>query len=99
MQRDAIERHRLHRLMLEPEMLASIEPDVHLVGTLVALADALPAESRETARQVVREVVEAIEKRIGETTRSALRGRWTVPRVPIGRGTPTSTGTGRCGRT
>lgn len=74
MQRDAIERHRLHRLMLEPEMLASIEPDVHLVGTLVALADALPAESRETARQVVREVVEAIEKRIGETTRSALRG-------------------------
>ena len=32
MQQDAIERLGLHQLLLEPEMLAAVEPDVHLVG-------------------------------------------------------------------
>ncbi|HEY2288166.1 MAG TPA: hypothetical protein VGH88_20695, partial [Streptosporangiaceae bacterium] len=34
MQKDAIERLGLTRLLLEPEMLDAVEPDVHLVGTL-----------------------------------------------------------------
>ena len=34
MQRDAIDRLNLRQLLLEPEMLESVEPDVHLVGTL-----------------------------------------------------------------
>ena len=37
MQRDAIERLDLTRLLLEPEMLDAVEPDVHLVGTLLSL--------------------------------------------------------------
>src|ERR1700712_1284021 len=36
-QADAIERLDLTRLLLEPEMLAAVEPDVHLVGTLLSL--------------------------------------------------------------
>jgi hypothetical protein len=32
MQRDAIERLDLTRLLLEPEMLSALEPDIHLVG-------------------------------------------------------------------
>ena len=35
MQADAIERLDLARLLLEPEMLDAVEPDVHLVGTLL----------------------------------------------------------------
>ena len=38
MQRDAIERLDLTRLLLEPEMLDAVEPDVHLVGTLLSLS-------------------------------------------------------------
>ncbi|HEX5298513.1 MAG TPA: hypothetical protein VFW50_16140, partial [Streptosporangiaceae bacterium] len=38
MQKDAIERLGLTRLLLEPEMLDAVEPDVHLVGTLLALS-------------------------------------------------------------
>src|SRR5689334_16122631 len=34
MQADAIERLNLTKLLLEPEMLEAVEPDVHLVGTL-----------------------------------------------------------------
>jgi hypothetical protein len=42
---------------LEPEMLAAIEPDIHLVSTLLSLKSLLPGKSRETARIVVRRVV------------------------------------------
>src|SRR5690606_32609227 len=37
MQKDAIERLDLTRMLLEPEMLEAVEPDVHLVGTLLSL--------------------------------------------------------------
>src|SRR3954454_25046963 len=37
MQKDAMERLSLNRLLLEPEMLEAVEPDVHLVGTLLSL--------------------------------------------------------------
>ena len=49
MQADAIERLDLTRLLLEPEMLAAVEPDVHLVGTLLSLNRVMPDATRETA--------------------------------------------------
>ena len=54
MQRDAIERLDLRQLLLEPELLESIEPDIHLVTMLVELNHLLPDETRATARQVDR---------------------------------------------
>src|SRR5687767_9969461 len=38
MQQDAFERLGLTRLLLEPELLGAVEPDVHLVATLVSLS-------------------------------------------------------------
>ena len=38
MQRDAIERLHLTSMLLEPELLDSIQPDVHLVSSLVSSA-------------------------------------------------------------
>ncbi len=73
-QQDAIDRLGLHQLLLEPELLDAVTPDVHLVATLLSLRDALPAESREAARRVVREVVEDIERRLADRTRAAARG-------------------------
>ena len=37
MQRDAMDRLGLRQLLIEPEMLQAVEPDVSLVATLVAL--------------------------------------------------------------
>ena len=54
MQKDAIERLGLNRLLLEPELLEAVEPDVHLVGTLLSLSRVLPEQARESARAVVR---------------------------------------------
>jgi len=74
MQRDAIDRLHLRQLLLEPEMLSSIEPDVHLVGTLLSLNSVMPETTKATARQVVRTVVAEVEKRIRERTRAAVSG-------------------------
>ena len=74
MQRDAMDRLGLRELLLEPEMLESVQPDVHLVGTLLALNRAIPDRSRETARSVVRQVVEQLERRLGQPTRQAVSG-------------------------
>ncbi|MGH9222737.1 MAG: VWA domain-containing protein [Acidimicrobiales bacterium] len=74
MQRDAMDRLGLRELLLEPELLESVQPDVHLVGTLLALNKAIPERSRETARAVVRQVVEQLERRLAQATRQAVRG-------------------------
>ena len=74
MQRDAIERLDLTRLLLEPEMLAAVEPDIHLVGTLLALQAYLPDEARATARRVVATVVADIEARLARPLRQTVVG-------------------------
>ena len=74
MQRDAIDRLNLRRLLLEPELLESIEPDVHLVGTLLSLNRVMPETSKATARQVVSAVVAEVERRIANRTRAAVSG-------------------------
>ncbi|WP_245703728.1 VWA domain-containing protein [Streptomyces lushanensis] len=74
MQRDAIDRLGLSALLLEPEMLEAVEADVHLVGTLLSLNKAMPETTKETARAVVRKVVQDIEKRLATRTRATLTG-------------------------
>ena len=74
MQRDAIDRLNLRQLLLEPELLGSIQPDVHLVGTLLSLNKVMPEATKTTARQVVAAVVTEIERRIANRTRAAVSG-------------------------
>ncbi|MFJ4969387.1 VWA domain-containing protein [Streptomyces sp. NPDC088755] len=74
MQRDAIDRLGLSALLLEPEMLEAVEADVHLVGTLLSLNKAMPETTKETARAVVRKVVDDLEKRLEGRTRATLTG-------------------------
>ena len=74
MQRDAIDRLGLSALLLEPEMLEAVEADVHLVGTLLSLNKAMPETSKETARAVVRKVVDELERKLASRTRSTLTG-------------------------
>lgn len=46
MQKDAFERLNLHSMLLEPEMLANVQPDVHLVSTLMSLNGVIPGENQ-----------------------------------------------------
>lgn len=72
LQRDALERLGLTQMLLEPELLGAVEPDIHLVGALLSLNKVLPAQTRDTARMVVRKVVSDLEKRLHHPLRAAL---------------------------
>src|SRR5579871_2050337 len=74
MQQDAFERLGLKQMLLQPEMLAAVEPDVHLVATLLSLNSVMPSKTKETARQVIRKVVEELEKRLANPLRQAVTG-------------------------
>lgn len=74
MQSDAIDRLGLKQLLLEPEMMSAVQPDVHLVATLASLRSLLPERAKSTARTVVRTVVEQVERRIADRLRSSVRG-------------------------
>lgn len=74
MQKDALERLGLDQMLLEPELLEAVEPDVHLVSTILALNKVLPQQSRETARMVVEKVVRQLEKRLRSPLQKAISG-------------------------
>ena len=74
MQADAMDRLGLRQLLLEPEMMESVTPDMNLVTTLVGLGMAIPERSRETARTVVRTVTDRLEERLRARTVQAVAG-------------------------
>jgi Mg-chelatase subunit ChlD len=74
MQKDALERLGLQQMLLEPELLETVEPDLHLVGTLLSLNHVLPAQTRETAKMVVRKVVEDLMKKLRNPMLEAVTG-------------------------
>jgi len=73
-QRDAFERLNLKAMMLEPEFLSTLEADVHLVADLISLRSAIPEKTRDTARQVVKKVVDELMKRLAHATAETIRG-------------------------
>ncbi len=74
MQKDALEKLNLKRMLLEPELLSSMVPDVNLVATLAALGSAMPNKTKETARMVVRQVVDQLMARLANPTRQSIMG-------------------------
>jgi Mg-chelatase subunit ChlD len=74
MQKDAFERLDLKSMLFQPEMLEAVQPDVHLVATLMSLRGIIPAKTRDTARAVVQKVVDALMKKLEEPMRSAVTG-------------------------
>ena len=74
MQKDALDRLNLRQMLLQPEMLGAIEPDIHLVSTIISLNRVIPEKTKETARMVVRKVVEELEKKLEGPIRQSIMG-------------------------
>lgn len=74
LQRDALQRLGLERMLLEPELLEAIEPDIELAGTILSLNKAMPDQTRESARIVIRRIVEQLEQRLENPMRQAISG-------------------------
>ena len=73
-QHDAIERKGMKQLLFEPEMLKNVQPNVQLVSTLMSLKGKIPERTKETARMVVRAVVEKIKLALEQKIRQAVMG-------------------------
>ncbi len=73
-QSDAIEKKGLTKLLLEPETLKNVKPDISMVGTLMALKGQIPEKSKDTARELVKAVVDEIMKRMEQDLRRAVTG-------------------------
>ncbi len=74
MQKDALERLNLTQMLLEPEMLEQVDADVHLVSTLLSLSKVIPEKTKDTARQIVRKVVEELERKLSNPMVQAAKG-------------------------
>jgi hypothetical protein len=74
MQQDALQRLNLRQMLLEPEMLAAVDPDVHLVANLLSLKSVMPEQTKDTARMVVRKVVDDLQRKLANPLLQAVRG-------------------------
>lgn len=74
MQKDALKRLNLTQMLFEKEMLENVEADVHLVATLMTLSRVIPDKTKDTARQVVRKVVDELLKKLANPTQQAIVG-------------------------
>jgi len=74
MQKDALKRLNLTQMLFEKEMLENVEADVHLVATLMTLSKVIPDKTKDTARQVVKKVVDELMKKLLQPTQQAILG-------------------------
>jgi hypothetical protein len=74
MQQDALNRLNLTQMLFEKEMLENVEADVHLVATLMTLSKVIPDKTKDTARQVVRKVVDELVRKLSQPTQQAIIG-------------------------
>lgn len=74
MQKDALKRLNLTQMLFEKEMLENVEPDVHLVATLMTLSRVIPDKTKDTARMVVRKVVDELMRKLAQPMQQAVTG-------------------------
>jgi len=74
MQQDALKRLNLTQMLFEKEMLENVEADVHLVATLMTLSRVIPDKTKDTARQVVRKVVDELLRKLSQPMQQAITG-------------------------
>jgi Mg-chelatase subunit ChlD len=74
MQQDALNRLNLTQMLLEPELLESVVPDVNLVANLLSMSKVIPEKTKATAREVVRKVVDELLKKLQTPMQQAIVG-------------------------
>jgi len=85
MQQDALKKLNLRKLLAQSDFLEAIEPDISLVSNILSLKRVMPAKTKETAKTVVRKVVEDLIEQLEYPLRQAILGslnRATLTRRP-----------------
>jgi uncharacterized protein with von Willebrand factor type A (vWA) domain len=63
-QRDAFERTGLAELLLQPEIAPRLQPDVCLAATILSFKEQIPDEVKQTARDLIRQVVDELRRKL-----------------------------------
>lgn len=71
-QQDAIEKRGWKQLLMEPELLDSLEPDIELAGMLLTLKDMVPTKSKEHARRYIEKIVEQINASLNQDIQRSI---------------------------
>jgi Mg-chelatase subunit ChlD len=74
MQQDAIAKYDLQHLLMEPEILQTLEPSAQLLADIISLSQVVPDETKETAHELVQKIVNDLIKRLSDPMRQAIRG-------------------------
>lgn len=73
-QNDAINKKGLDQLLLEPEVMSNVVPDMNLVTTLMALKDKIPEKSKDQVRDLVSQVIEEIKSKLENQIKMSVSG-------------------------
>lgn len=63
-QQDAIERNGWKELLMEPELLEQLEPNLEMASVLLTLKDMIPSKSKDQARIYIQKIVDIINQQI-----------------------------------
>jgi Mg-chelatase subunit ChlD len=74
-EKHALDRYGLTELVTDKETLEKLEPNEELLKTLLTFRGQLQGEVLQTARRIIRQVVEEIKRRLETEIRRALSGR------------------------
>ncbi|MEP7195065.1 MAG: VWA domain-containing protein [Saprospiraceae bacterium] len=73
LQKDALERQGAKEMMLEPELLEQIEPDINLVAIILSLEYLLPDKTRMVARNLVDRLIRKTQAKLRTKLINAVR--------------------------
>src|SRR5690606_11277227 len=74
-ERHALERYDLKDLVTDPEVLQRLEPNEHLLRTLLMLRGHLSDEVLTVARGIIKQVVDDLTRRLAREIRQTVSGR------------------------
>jgi len=74
MQKDAMDKIGLQRMLMEPEFLETVEVDVEMIATIMSLSKVMPPHIQQTAKVVVQKLVKKLEEKLSNPTRQAIQG-------------------------
>lgn len=75
LQQEALDRLGLTDVLLEPELMKRLNPDVHLAGVLLQTYASLDPKRRASARSLIRQVADELLARLRPPLVQAIRGR------------------------
>ena len=64
LQRDAIDRFGIKKLLSQTAILDEVEPDVSLIADVLSVKDALKGQSLDDAKQLIRKLARAVEEKL-----------------------------------